>query len=352
MSRFQQHQLVEMSPQQQQQEQERQHLFSNWFVELFLSLTSQDMIIILLSFIIAWLVVRWFRSWYDLPKQHQPPTPTQPPNNFYKLYPYQHILARDERVIRIKTDFDPVLTPAITESLRYSKNHVGNEDSLLAHAITESLRDTGNWTPERGCKSTIHEAQRQVLTACREGKIHENSHLVRRLHGELRYIEANPEPTLFNITPLEFKLPGLLFWSGIIRGPVDTAWEGAILPVVIIFGPNYPFTAPLISFIVNKEPIFHPNIHPTGKVCLDILADQFNPLLSAYTLTLSVQSLLSSPNVEHAANAGAAEMLRANGKDDYELKVKQHVEHIWIKQDSEEYFKNEALRVILVEGYL
>jgi ubiquitin-conjugating enzyme E2 N len=42
--------------------------------------------------------------------------------------------------------------------------------------------------------------------------------------------------------------------------------------------------------------IYHPNIDKLGRICLDILKDQWSPALQIRTVLLSIQALLSSPN--------------------------------------------------------
>lgn len=51
--------------------------------------------------------------------------------------------------------------------------------------------------------------------------------------------------------------------------------------------------APKVRFLTK---IYHPNIDKLGRICLDILKDQWTPALQIRTVLLSIQALLSSPN--------------------------------------------------------
>lgn len=51
--------------------------------------------------------------------------------------------------------------------------------------------------------------------------------------------------------------------------------------------------APKVRFLTK---IYHPNIDKLGRICLDILKDQWTPALQIRTVLLSIQALLSTPN--------------------------------------------------------
>ncbi|KAF8828862.1 hypothetical protein HHX47_DHR3000175 [Lentinula edodes] len=55
----------------------------------------------------------------------------------------------------------------------------------------------------------------------------------------------------------------LLEWEVGIPGKTNTAWEGGLFKLTMIF-PEGKFTPPL----------FHPNVYPSGTVCLSILDEE------------------------------------------------------------------------------
>ena len=68
-------------------------------------------------------------------------------------------------------------------------------------------------------------------------------------------------------------------WECKIPGPVDTAWEGGVYPLIMEFPEDYPNKPPRCKF---NPPLFHPNVYPSGTVCLSILNEDedWKPSLS------------------------------------------------------------------------
>ena len=86
-----------------------------------------------------------------------------------------------------------------------------------------------------------------------------------------------------------------------------------------------------------ETPIFHPNIYPSGEVCISILhppeddkygyesaSERWSPVQSPETILISVISMLSSPNDESPANVDAAKMWREDPKA-FRRKCQKHV---------------------------
>mmetsp|Transcript_25622 Transcript_25622/g.39945 ORF Transcript_25622/g.39945 Transcript_25622/m.39945 type:complete len:158 (-) Transcript_25622:175-648(-) len=113
----------------------------------------------------------------------------------------------------------------------------------------------------------------------------------------------------------------LFLWQACIFGPPDTAWDGGVFNLTLIFTDNYPAAPPVVKF---NTPVFHPNVYSDGTLCLDIIQDKWSPAYSVSTILTSVQSLFNDPNPNSPANPEAAKLYVTNKKE-YNKKVRASV---------------------------
>ena len=71
--------------------------------------------------------------------------------------------------------------------------------------------------------------------------------------------------------------------------------------------------------------IFHPNVYNDGRICLDILQNQWSPIYDVWAILTSIRYLLADPNPNSPANSEAASIYN-NNKIEYERRVKQIVD--------------------------
>lgn len=84
-------------------------------------------------------------------------------------------------------------------------------------------------------------------------------------------------------------------WKALIPGPRDTIWDQGFYPVTLEFNKEYPVKPPKVKF---PEGFYHPNVYPSGTVCLSILNEEENwsPSITVKQILLGVQDLLKTPN--------------------------------------------------------
>lgn len=141
----------------------------------------------------------------------------------------------------------------------------------------------------------------------------------KRLKNDLKLLQRDPPPGVF----AELADDNLYVWDAVIFGPGDTCFEGGTFRLKMKFSKNFPNKAPDVRFYSR---MFHPNVYPNGKICLDILEmeEKWNPDYSAATVLCAIQSMLGDPNPESPANGEANELYLTNMKE-YERRVREVV---------------------------
>ena len=73
-------------------------------------------------------------------------------------------------------------------------------------------------------------------------------------------------------------------------------------------------------------PLFHPNVYPSGTVCLSILNEEesWKPAITIKQILLGVQDLLNDPNPESPAQAEAYNLFKKD-RIEYEKRIKRVV---------------------------
>ena len=68
--------------------------------------------------------------------------------------------------------------------------------------------------------------------------------------------------------------------------------------------PDYPSKPPKCKF---TPPLFHPNVYPSGTVCLSILDEEksWKPAITIKQILIGVQELLDAPNASDPAQVEA-----------------------------------------------
>eukprot|EP00055_Hartaetosiga_balthica_P008728 m.33419 g.33419 ORF g.33419 m.33419 type:complete len:245 (-) comp6448_c1_seq2:1654-2388(-) len=134
---------------------------------------------------------------------------------------------------------------------------------------------------------------------------------IRKLQKELKDLEKEPlDGVVLNVDD-----ESIFHWSVGLFGPPDTPFAGGYFKASIDFPESYPFSPPKMKFTSR---VFHPNVYPTGEICISILhppgeddmsgerpEERWNPTQTVRTILLSVISLLNEPNTSSPANVDA-----------------------------------------------
>lgn len=86
---------------------------------------------------------------------------------------------------------------------------------------------------------------------------------------------------------------------------------------------GYPHDAPKV---LCKTKVFHPNIDLEGKICLNILREDWKPVLSISSVIYGLQFLFLDPNPDDPLNKEAAQMFTDNPKS-FEMNVQRSIIH-------------------------
>mmetsp|Transcript_54641 Transcript_54641/g.94202 ORF Transcript_54641/g.94202 Transcript_54641/m.94202 type:complete len:124 (-) Transcript_54641:209-580(-) len=111
-------------------------------------------------------------------------------------------------------------------------------------------------------------------------------------------------------------------WECGIPGKTGTDWEGGVYKVVVEFSQDYPTKPPKVKF---AKPLFHPNVYPCGKICLDIINDdsasKWTAAITLKQVLVGIQDLLNNPNDKSPAQDKAYQVYKKN-KADYGRQVR------------------------------
>ena len=128
---------------------------------------------------------------------------------------------------------------------------------------------------------------------------------LRRIRQEWTNLQNDPLPTC-SAAPVSDE--DMFHWAGTILGPSNTPYRDGTFHVSILLPEIYPRDIPQLTF---TTPIFHPNVSSQGDLRLgDLERSQWSPVCTIRTLLISLQALLSDPNLEEGCvlNDEAAKM--------------------------------------------
>jgi len=94
-------------------------------------------------------------------------------------------------------------------------------------------------------------------------------------------------------------------------------------------GPSYPHEPPKVKC---ETKVYHPNIDLEGNVCLNILREDWKPVLTINAVVYGIQYLFLEPNPDDPLNKEAAEVLKKN-RTQFEKNLKKSMRGGYIGSD-------------------
>jgi len=126
----------------------------------------------------------------------------------------------------------------------------------------------------------------------------------KRLQKELNdFMTTNPLPW----AKVNLQGENLYKWKATIQGPEKSPYENGVFNIDIEIPHEYPFKPPKLQFTTK---IYHPNIKSDGSICSNVLGDGWSPQLKISEVLLTVRTLLTEPNPEHAVDAEIANVYK------------------------------------------
>lgn len=121
-----------------------------------------------------------------------------------------------------------------------------------------------------------------------------------RLQKDVTELELPPT------VKIEFPNPSDLFAFNIQIIPAEGHYSSGKFLFRVEIGQNFPIDPPKIKCV---QKIYHPNIDLQGNVCLNILREDWLPVLSLNSVLLGLNFLFLEPNPNDPLNKDAANAL-------------------------------------------
>ena len=113
------------------------------------------------------------------------------------------------------------------------------------------------------------------------------------------------------VATIHFPNPNDLTNFEVTVTPDSGYWKDATYMFTFQIPPHYPHSPPKVDC---KTKIYHPNINLDGKVCLNILREDWKPVLDINAVIYGLIYLFYEPNPDDPLNHEAAQLFRENVK--------------------------------------
>ncbi|KAL0076439.1 ubiquitin-conjugating enzyme/RWD-like protein [Phycomyces blakesleeanus] len=125
---------------------------------------------------------------------------------------------------------------------------------------------------------------------------------------------------------MEFPDPEDILNFNVIITPDEGFYKDGNFSFTFAINNNYPHEPPKVHC---TQKIYHPNLDLQGNVCLNILREDWKPVLSLHSVLVGLQYLFLEPNADDPLNKEAAEDFRAN-RHVFENNVRKTLQGGWL----------------------
>ena len=129
----------------------------------------------------------------------------------------------------------------------------------------------------------------------------------RKTPGEIRIQKDIAELDGGDVATIKFPNPNDLTKFNVVVTPDTGFWKGATYHFTFTVPPLYPHEPPKVHC---ETRIFHPNINLEGNVCLNILRQDWKPVLDINAVIYGLIYLFYEPNPDDPLNKEAAQLYR------------------------------------------
>ncbi|MCJ1373797.1 NEDD8-conjugating protein ubc12 [Loxospora ochrophaea] len=136
--------------------------------------------------------------------------------------------------------------------------------------------------------------------------------------AQLRVQKDLSELSLGTTMTTTFPNPDDILHFTLTISPDEGMYKGGSFHFSFNINQNFPHDPPKVKC---TEKIYHPNIDLEGNVCLNILREDWKPVLNLNAVIVGLQFLFLEPNASDPLNKEAAEDLRSN-RDGFKRNVR------------------------------
>jgi len=127
--------------------------------------------------------------------------------------------------------------------------------------------------------------------------------------AQLRVTKDVNELSLPKTCQIDFPDPDDLLTFKLVICPDEGFYKGGQFVFSFKVGQAYPHEPPKVKC---ETLVYHPNIDLEGNICLNILREDWKPVLTVNSIVYGLQYLFLEPNPEDPLNKEAAEVLQNN----------------------------------------